>query len=99
MKSCHIIAPLIFVCSVPIGGILAMPCCMCWDAGEQTKSYMKLLGYSGLSVIPLATASCIISLAVSKSAPLALNVLPYLGLASAFAIGAQVEKNERNKQE
>ncbi len=97
MKSCHIVAPLIFVCSVPIGGILAMPCVMCWDAGDKTKTYMKILGCSGLAVIPIATMSCIISLATSNGAPLLMNVLPYAGIATAITIGHYVEKNEQQQ--
>lgn len=97
MKSCYIAAPLSLAISIPIGVALALPCCMCWDA-PNPKFYMKLLGYFGLSVIPVAATACLLSLVVSKNEPLIMNLLPYVGLATAFAIGAQVEKNERNKQ-
>ncbi len=96
MKSCYIAAPLSVAISIPIGVVLALPCCMCWDA-PNPKSYMKLLGYSGLAVIPVAVTMAATTLVVGNKTPLVLNVLPYLGIATAFTIGYYVEKNEQQQ--
>jgi hypothetical protein len=96
MKSCHIIAPLSVAISIPVGVVLALPCCMCWDS-PNPKFYMKLLGYSGLAVIPVAATLGVVSLILGDKRPLTLNALPYIGVATAFAIGAIVEKKEQEQ--
>jgi hypothetical protein len=96
MKSCYIVAPLSVAISIPVGVVLALPCFMCWDS-PNPKFYMKLLGYSGLAVMPVAATLSVVSLILGDKRPLALNALPYVGIVSAFAIGAIVEKKEQEQ--
>jgi hypothetical protein len=96
MKSCYIAAPLSIAISIPVGVALALPSLMCWDS-PNPKFYMKLLGYSGISVIPVAVTLAVASLVVGNKKPLLLNALPYIGVASAFVIGAIIEKKEQEQ--
>ena len=91
MKRCHIVAPLVLAASIPVGMLMLMPCCMCWDSPDP-KFYMKLLGYSGLSIIPLSIASCASSVVIGRENLLFVNVVPYVGVATAFTLGALLEK-------
>ena len=95
MKSCYIAAPITLLVGIPVGVILSIPSVMSFDAGEKTKTSMKLLGYSGLSVIPIVIVSSIVSIATKKCYPLASNLIPIVGIATAFAISA-CEKNDES---
>ncbi len=93
MKLSDCVAPLVTFASIPVGIVLLLPSVMCWDA-PKPKLYMKVLGYSGLSIVPTSVVALTIHLATDGLMPLALNIVPYMGIATAFAIGAIVEKNE-----
>jgi hypothetical protein len=97
MELSDCVAPLVTFVTIPIGVVLLLPSVMCWDA-PKPKLYMKLLGYSGLSIIPTSVVAITIHLATGGIMPLALNIVPYMGIATAFAIGSLVEKNESEQE-
>ena len=95
MKSCYIAAPITILLGIPVGVLLSMPSIMCFDAGEKTKTSMKCLGCSGLSVIPIVIVSSIASIVIKDTYPLTANILPPAGIAMAFVI-ASFEPREQS---
>lgn len=64
-------------------------------ADHKSDTRMKLFGYSGLSIFPVAVAACITSLVYDSPIPLVVNALPYLVL----AIGAIVDVDAINSSQ
>lgn len=69
-----------------VGAVLLIPSVMAFDAAPNTKRSMEVIGYSGLSAIPLATIATVMSIVTGDLTFQSIHLIPYSGIALGFVI-------------
>lgn len=73
------------------GVVLLMPSVMAWDSGNPPWD-LKLLGYSGLSVLPITVLTTILTIITQNKLFFSLYLIPISGIAFPFIIAFIKEK-------
>lgn len=76
------------------GFVAMIPGIMAFDAGENTKPSMRLLGVSSLSIIPITVISTTLTIVTLNPAFMALHALPIAGMGVAFVADQYYDKRE-----